>query len=110
MRIMPKAQHGFLRAVREIIGGFVMSVALGAFASVGIIPYYYIVLYKLLNLILTISFILALPYWGTGYLLGWLVGLAIMAQVGLIEPWDFLVYFVFPLIILTLRFLKQAIS
>ena len=47
---------------------------------------------------------------GYGNLLGWLVGLAIIAQVGLVESWGFLVYFVFPLIILTLRFLKQATS
>jgi len=105
---MPRAEYGFARAISEVAGGLIVSVLLSAFASTGLIPSSYLLMFELLNLVLTISFILALPYWGTGYLFGWLFGLAIMSQSGLVGPLDFVLYFVIPLIVLVVRFLKRT--
>jgi hypothetical protein len=102
------AEHGFARAISEVVGGLIVSVLLGAFASTELIPSSYLLMFELLNLVLTISFVLAVPYWGTGYLFGWLFGLAIMSQSGLVGPLDFVVYFAIPLIVLVVRVLKRA--
>jgi len=105
---MPRAEYGFARAISEVVGGLIISVLLSAFVSTGLISSSYLLLFELFNLVLTISFILALPYWGTGYLFGWLLGLAIMSQSGLVGPLDFVIYFVIPFIVLVVRFLKRA--
>jgi len=104
---MPEAEHGFVRAISEVVGGLIMSLLLNAFASSGLIPTSYLSMFRLLNLMLTISFILAIPYLGTGYLLGWLFGLTMMAQTGLIDPLDFVIYFIIPAIILIVRIVKK---
>jgi len=105
---MPRAEYGFARAISEVVGGLIVSVLLSAFVSTGLIPSSYLLMFELVNLALTIGFILALPYWGTGYLFGWLLGLAIMFQSGLVGPLDFVIYFVIPFIVLIVRFLKRA--
>lgn len=105
---MPRAEHGFARAVSEVVVGFITSALLNALASTEMMPSSYLLPFKLLNLTLTFGFILAVPYWGTGYLLGWLFGLGIMSQSGLVDPLDFVIYFIIPLMVLVMRILKRA--
>lgn len=81
---MPRFEHGIKRAITEIIGGLVIATILNAFISSGLLDPSYLFLFKLLNMIGTIALILAMPYWGAFYLLGWLFGLLTLSQSGLI--------------------------
>lgn len=66
---MPSAEHGFERAVGEIISGFVVSIiaraVLGSFAF----------LFNLLSIVAVIALIDVMPYWSISYTFGWLIGL-----------------------------------
>jgi len=105
---MPRAEHGFKRAVSEIIGGMVTGVVLNAFISSGLLQPSQVFMFKIINLLGTITMILAMPYWGTTYLLGWLYGLYVMAKAGLVGIGDFIIYFGIPLCILFYRIAKSA--
>jgi len=105
---MPSVEYGFQRAIYEIVTGFILSLILNIFASNGLLSPSWIHYFQLLNLLLTIALISAMPYWGTGYLIGWLFGLIIMAKVGLVGFQDFLVYFIIPVIIMVRRIIKST--
>jgi hypothetical protein len=44
-----------------------------------------------------------MKYWGTSYLLGWLVGLLLMSQTGLVGTLELLIYFAVPILYLIIR-------
>jgi len=52
-----------------------------------------------------ILLIKAMPYWSTGYLLGWSIGMGMMLRVGTVEAWDFLAI-AFSVLMLIVRLLK----
>jgi hypothetical protein len=84
-----------------------MGILLSTLASTGLIPQSYIFLFKLISIVAVVSLILAVPYWGTGYLLGWLFGVFILVESGLVGILDFVVYFLAPFAILLIRFMKD---
>jgi hypothetical protein len=98
------------RAIGEVIGGYATSFVVDNFLKSGLLPPEYVLLFCVLNMFATAAFILALPYWGTVYLIGWLFGLGIMLQTGLVGVLDAVVYFVAPLAVLVLRILKEVTS
>jgi len=103
---MSKFEYGFSRAITEIVTGIVLAVVLEAFVTSGLIPYSYVLLFHLLNVVSTIAFIFAIPYWATSYIIGWLIGLTIMSRSGLIGALDFIIYLI-PLFFLIARFVKK---
>lgn len=105
---MPGPEHGCVRAISETVGGIISGTLLNAFISNGLIPSHYIALFKLISLLTIISLIIAMPYWGTGYMIGWLLGIIIMAKSGLISAFDALIYIVIPLVILIVRMIRRA--
>jgi len=104
---MPGFEHGVQRIFSEVISGFVMSVWVDALAKAGLLNASYVFLFKFMSLMCALALISVMSYWGSLYLLGWLFGLLVLAQTGLIGPVDFLIYFVPPLIILILRVLRE---
>jgi|YelNatPaOPRAMG01_1025707.scaffolds.fasta_scaffold27027_3 hypothetical protein len=100
------AEYGFKRALTEVIMGLVLSYIVSAFVSSGLIPPQYKLLFDLINVLAIISLIQVVPYWGTAYLLGWLIGMGIMIQSGILEVWEFLIYLIIGIVVLTKRFLK----
>jgi|Deesub1362A_J573_1020465.scaffolds.fasta_scaffold00483_30 hypothetical protein len=104
---MPGFEHGYKRAITEIITGIVMGILLSTLESTGLIPPSYIFPFKLTSIIGVVSLILAMPYWGTGYLLGWLLGVFVLMESGLVGIFDFIVYFVAPFAILLIRFMRD---
>lgn len=105
---VPGMEHGFERAVSEVLIGFALSAFTTSLANSGLIPSPYLLTFKLLVLAGAIPFIYALPYWGTGYILGWLLGYAVMLPSGIVDPLDFVIFTAIPLIILCLRFFKEV--
>jgi hypothetical protein len=99
--------YGVRRAVGEIIGGIVTSVLMDAVIGSGLVSSGVAVLFGILSMLEAIVLILAVPYWGTVYLIGWLFGLGILFQTGIVGILDAAVYFGVPLVVLVLRFWKM---
>jgi len=98
--------YGIRRATAEVVGGIITSSILIAFVNSGLLDPSYKLLFSLLNVVGVITLILAMPYWGTTYLLGWFFGLWIMFSSGLVGILELLVYLGVPLAILIIRILK----
>jgi len=103
---MPRAEHGFRRILSEVLCGFAVNTLLTIFVSFGL-DISWIFLFETLNTLALIMLILAVPYWGTGYLFGWLIGLLMMVKINLISTWEFGIYFGVPLVVLVIRVLKK---
>ncbi|MEM3697423.1 MAG: hypothetical protein QXG27_06355 [Candidatus Bathyarchaeia archaeon] len=103
---MSKFEYGFVRAISEIVAGFVMSVVLSSFVSAGLIPGSFVLLFHVLNVFSTVLMVFAMPFWATSYCIGWLFGLGIMYSSGLVDVLELLIYLV-PLIVLGIRFVKK---
>lgn len=98
--------YGARRAIAEVVGGIVTSSIVIAFINSGLLDPSYTLLFHLLNVVGIVSLILTMPYWGTTYLIGWLFGLWIMSESGLVGILELLVYLGVPLVVLILRLLK----
>lgn len=98
--------YGARRAIAEVVGGIVTSAMVVAFINSGLLDPSYILLFHLMNLAGIFTLILAMPFWGTTYLLGWLFGLWIMSQSGLVGILELLIYLGASLAILIIRISK----
>jgi len=99
-------EYGYRRAIAEIFGGIVTSALVDALLLSGIITPSLILYIKLLNMISLVTLILAMPYWGTGYLIGWLFGLLLMARSGLVNIIELIIYTIIPVAVLLIRVMK----
>lgn len=100
---MPGFGYGAKRAFAEVVGGIVVSLMLDAFAKTGLIPQGYLLTFNLLNGLGTAALFLVMPVWATTYLIGWIVGMMIMLNAGLISIWDLLAYLTIPLLVIGVR-------
>jgi hypothetical protein len=96
-------EYGMKRAVIEIINGFVTSIVIDSFISSGLLPYSYVFLFGLLNVISIITLILTMPLWGLTYLLGWIFGVIMMLQSELIGIWEAILYLGAPIVVIALK-------
>ena len=104
-------------AISDIIEGFLSSAIASIFAGViyslystGMIPFYSILLFHLLNLFINIQDVIDLikemPYWATSYSLGWLVGVSILANLGISTGIDIVISTIILIVFLVLRLWK----
>lgn len=100
---MPGFEHGYERAITEIVIGVFLSIVLNAFIQSGLLDPSWLLYFKILNMLSSIILIMAMPYWGTTYLIGWLFGLYVMWQAGLVGILDLVIYFGIPLLFLIMR-------
>ncbi|RLI11896.1 hypothetical protein DRO25_01125 [Candidatus Bathyarchaeota archaeon] len=100
-------EYGLRRVMGEIVSGIVTSAIVDSFLNAGLLPPAYATLFSVLNMLGTISLILAMPFWGTIYLIGWRFGLWIMLQTGLVGVGEAIIYFGVPLAVLIVRILKH---
>ena len=107
---MPSFRYGIRRAITEVVSGIVTSGILIAFVDSGLLDPFYTFLFNLLNMAGTASLILMMPFWGTTYLLGWMFGLVIMLDCGLVGILELMLYLIVPVSILILRILKSIES
>lgn len=103
--MLDKFDYGLERAFSEIIGGLVTTIIISSFISTGLIPSYFIWLFHLLNIVDMIVLIQKMPYWATSYSVGWLIGVIILTNAGLLTILDILINFI-PLAYLVYRLLK----
>jgi hypothetical protein len=100
-------EYGLKRVLGEVVSGIVTSVVVDAFLGLGLLPPATALLFGFMNMMSTVILVLAMPFWGTVYVVGWLVGLWIMLQAGLIGILDAAIYFGVPLVVLILRIWKK---
>jgi len=103
---MRSLEYGYKRAISEIVSGAIISIVISTLVQSGLLDKSLIIYFKVLNFLALIGLIMVVPYWGTGYLLGWLFGLLVMAQSGLVNIFDFIIYFGIPLVVLIIRLAK----
>ena len=104
---MSKFEYGLRRAITEAIMGAITSAILLAFINSGNLDPSYSLLFQLLNIVGIIGLIQAMPYWGTTYLIGWLIGTFIMYDSGLIGTFELLIYIGVSILILIRRISKS---
>jgi len=98
---MPNFLDGFKRAGTEIISGVVMSVIANAFASsYSWVPWLFLLITLLGDIILASK----IPYWGTGYLIGWLIGCIWLGWADLLGIGGLALYIFFSAVILIRRY------
>ena len=97
---MGRFGSGLERAIGEVIGGFITYAFFMSFVESGAISPF---LFALLSIIGILVLIKKMPYWSTAYLIGWVIGLLIFIQSGLIGFIELLILIGMPLIILLKR-------
>ena len=103
---MPGFEYGLKRSITEIVGGFITSAILYAFIRSGFLTTSAFLLLELVNILGIIVLIYVMPYWGTTYIIGWLVGLVLLFKAGLVNILNFLIFFIISLMILISRWVK----
>jgi hypothetical protein len=103
-------RYGAKRAVNEIISGVITSLIIDAFAISGFLTPDFVFLFGLLNVIGVTTLILTMFYWGITYLLGWIFGVLLLLDSGLIGVFDIIIYLGIPLAVLILKimWLKES--
>jgi hypothetical protein len=91
---MPTMEHGFNRAVTELVaGGVTYLVVQTLLRSFG---YSYLAIsLNILSIVAIIGLIDVIPFWSIGYLVGWIFGLIIIGPPlidSLIDWWELLSY------------------
>ena len=69
---MPKANHGYNRAIGEMASGFVFNAVLGVVIKTGLFPPILSALFSIIGIIANIELARKMNYWGITYLLGWI--------------------------------------
>lgn len=96
-------EKGTKRAFAKIIDGFLIAVIVDAFVSSGLLPNYIAILFGIGSGIGAVELMFRYPSWGTGYLIGWLLGAGLLLQSGIMGISGLIAYFIIPLLFLILR-------
>lgn len=90
---MPDFYKGYLRIIEEVLDGLVISVVISILVQNGLLDPLWAIFLSLIFTCGAIMQIEAMFYWSAGYLSGWVVGLIIMTYVGLVNIYEFILYF-----------------
>ena len=92
--MLDKFNYGLKRAFSELIPEIAIPITVSIFISAGLFPSYSIWFFHLVSIVDMIVLIQKMPYWATSYIIGWLVGIIILATTGLLTILDFLIYLI----------------
>ena len=92
--MLDKFDYGLKRAFSEIIPEIGTPIIVSIFISTGLIPSYVIWFFYLLSIVDILVLIQKMSYWATSYMIGWLVGVIILATTGLLTILDLLIYLI----------------
>lgn len=93
----------FERGYKEAVGGIVLGIVIGVFTRSGLLPQSTILLVGLINALVISVLVFSMPSWGVPYTLGWLFGLLIFLESGLLGLFELILYIFLPFIILVVR-------
>ena len=92
--MLDKFNYGLKRAFSELIPEIAIPITVSIFISTGLFPSYSIWLFHLVSIVDMLVLIQKMSYWATSYMVGWLVGVIILATTGLLTILDFLIYLI----------------
>ncbi len=107
--MLDKFEDGLNRALLEIVLGLIIPIIISSLVSTGQFPSYFILILYLISIGGMISLIREMSFWATSYIVGWLFGIFILANSGLLTPIDILIYLI-PIVFLVYRLLKLILS
>lgn len=93
---MNPLESGYERAIAEISGGFVSAFIITFLVNSGLVAPSWLLLFNLVNGVGALALFSALRFWALAYLIGWLIGMGVMLQSGLMDWLDVLSFFVVP--------------
>ncbi|HML01767.1 MAG TPA: hypothetical protein VK487_00170 [Candidatus Bathyarchaeia archaeon] len=110
-----RGRRGLERAIFDGLYGFVLIAVISAFIkALEAFTYQYaivfVILFYLIEVILSISGmldVLKMKYWGSVYLVFWLLGMGIMYAVNVVDILTFIFYLICGITLLVFRFLKK---
>lgn len=103
-------ESGLGSAVIEVLEGIVLSAVIGIIPKLPMVPSYYAGIFQLVEVLFfvgSILVVLAMESWGFWYLLGWLFGMWIMSNTGLVDSGLFSLYAVVGAVVLFVKILKK---
>jgi hypothetical protein len=102
---MPRIKSGVGRATTEVIMGAVTVFLIEAVIKF-LLPPEYLLIYRILTVIGMIFLLMAMKYWSTRYILGWLFGMAVLFAISgtsLVGTWELFLYLGLPVYVLVRR-------
>ncbi len=102
----PQFDCGLDRAIKEIVGGIITTFIVSAFISAGLIPSGFIGIFHVVNIAGIIVLIEKMSYWGTNYIIGWIIGVFIFMSTNLLSIFDILIYVFVPVYFIVKRVLQ----
>ncbi len=103
LKTIRKFKVGLKQIIIEVVTGLLTTLALNWLAHMGWLPDKAALVINILLIIMNILLAKSMLSWGIFYTLGWLIGTYIFYQLGLLGTWDFILYFVLPIVILIFR-------
>lgn len=89
---MNQFQAGYKEAVGGVVTALVINIIVPKFIESGLLPSSWGLFILVLNLLATVIFVLMLPSATLWYFAGWIFGMYIMFQAGLLDIWDILTF------------------
>ena len=109
--IIEKFREGLAGAILEIVVGLIPPIVLSAVFDSGLFLSDFIWVFFLISGVVSLIGILELikemSFWGISYIIGWLVGVCLLIDSGLLTPIDIVMYFVPALFFLVYKILKR---
>jgi hypothetical protein len=102
---MARAKSGISRATTEVIMGAVTVFIIEVIITL-LLPPEYLLIYRILTVIGMIFVLMAMKYWSTRYLFGWLFGMAVLfaiSSTSLVSTWELFLYLGVPIFVLVKR-------
>ncbi|KKN64290.1 hypothetical protein LCGC14_0493350 [marine sediment metagenome] len=104
--MLDKFEDGLDLALGEIVGVLTTPIFISIFVSLRLFPSYFIWIFNLISIGGMISLIREISFRATTYIVGWFVGIFILAYSGLLAPIDILIYLI-PLVFLVYKAKKS---
>jgi len=102
---MPKAKSGVGRVFGEVVMGaatiFIIEYAIKLF-----LPPEYLTIYRVFTVIGMIFLLMAMKYWSTRYIMGWIIGLSflfVISSNSIVGTWELMLYLGVPAVVLARR-------
>jgi hypothetical protein len=98
-----KFKVGFKQIVVEIVTGLLTTLVLSFLSKAGWLPSNVALVINIILIVMNILLAKSMLSWGLFYTFGWLIGTFIFFEMGMLGPWDFVLYFVLPVVVIVVR-------
>jgi len=111
---LEKIQEGIIGAIGKIVLGLISPLIISAVINNGIVPYNFIGIFYFVSGIVSVfgivKFLKEMSFWGIAYIIGWVVGVYLLIDSGLLTYWDFVFYLIAPLVFFGYKLIKWILE